>query len=221
MDATDAGSASDDGTVMVDALDSATSDASTADASETAIADATEAATTDVSDSAPGDVASDDVTDAGTSDDVPDASTSDGGDAMDESDDAAVSCNLDGNWLATMVSCNGTPVQLSPLVWTGTIAGTQGSFSETINGCTLTEAGPISCVGNVLNVYQMNPTTCQPAACSPFTSSCDVNPNDTASWTLQRNADGSYTLTSIDPTPYTTCTSLGMSNPIQVTWVPN
>ena len=127
-------------------------------------------------------------------------------------------CNIDGTWVATQYACAGETPQSFPALFSWTIVdtGNTGSFTQAQPGCSNTATGTISCVGDVLTYTPTQPTQCTPANCLSM-SECDaVAPG--ASWTLTNPSATTMVLVMIEPSPITTCTSMGKQNPLTVYW---
>jgi hypothetical protein len=150
-----------------------------------------------------------------------------GGDDASTGGDGSVptgSCaTYDGSWSATQVKCNGTPITLPPgFSWASMINGAQGSFTTTINGCALTNAGAVACGGGELLVTPAT-SSCNPSACATFGAACSTTDTREQVWTMSAVTTSSFVLTSADgpdggPSPITTCTSQNLQNPVEVTW---
>jgi hypothetical protein len=129
--------------------------------------------------------------------------------------------------MATAVSCNGTATQFSSsgITWVFTYNPPAASFAETIEGCTLTSSGTVACNDGIFTTLFSNENSCNPAACTIWGAQCTATPGAAASitWAVSQETATSFLATSQNdpdggPPPLTTCTSLGLSNPVQVTW---
>jgi hypothetical protein len=150
------------------------------------------------------------VTDSGS----PDSSASDGG-----------ACSaIQGTYLATAVSCNGTPLNIAGVTWLLNVNGSAASFSEAIGGgCALVSSGAITCTNGDFSVLWSNPNVCNPTSCSFWGAQCGATPNEWLGFTTNSFTATSFVATTENepdggPTPLTTCTSQGKSNPVQITW---
>jgi hypothetical protein len=160
--------------------------------------------------------------DSGTT--VPDSGTTtpDSGTEPDASDSCSL---LQGSFEASAVSCDGTPITFTDVTWIFTMNGSSASFSESIAGqCALVSSGTVNCANGVLTLVCSNPNTCNPANCTFWGTQCTATPNEWLGWTTSNvTATGFVSTTENEPdggpTPLTTCTSEGKSNPVQVTWV--
>jgi hypothetical protein len=203
-------------------------DASTgADTSPTADGNGLESGSPASDSAAPGDDGASDAAppvDAGGSDASSGPDASNGTDASGAIDASDLCAALQGSFQATAVSCNGTPINIASVTWLANISGSSASFSEAIaGGCALISSGTISCNAGEFNLLWSNPNTCNPTNCTFWGAQCSATPNERLAWLASNVTSTSFVATSENepdggPTPLTTCTSQGLSNPIQITW---
>lgn len=212
----------DSGTVVEDAL-TPLDGTTTADSGSPPGADSGSDAnpTGDSSSPQPGNDAGSDATTTDSGNTVTDsgATVNDGGDG------GGLCAAIQGSFQATQVTCNGADAGFptSGVTWDFTVSGTSGTFDETIEGCGLTSSGTVSCSNGVFTVLTSNENSCNPAGCAIWGAQCTQTPNAALVWTISNVTATTFLATSQNepdggPTPLTTCTSLGDSNPIQVTW---
>ncbi len=151
------------------------------------------------------------------------------GDLARAGDGGALCSTIQGTFHATAVSCNGTPLGSTDVAnahWFATVNGTAASFSEDPdNLCTLVSSGTIECLSNdEFTLIWSNANTCTPASCAVWGVECGATPtNYELTWITSDVTSTGFVATSTlspngSPTPLTTCTSLHLSNPIQITW---
>lgn len=139
-------------------------------------------------------------------------------------------CDFTGHWKVVDIQCNGTPAKAWTVLmqpgnsWAADIDGQQGRFTETLSGCSLTEAGKFLCdqpaVGEFTSAESIA-NACVPQMCAQFGTLCGATPTDHQVWkyTALGGSPRRFLAEAVAPYVVKTCSGgAAQQDPTQITW---